>query len=101
MKTLPLLAALALSLSLAGRTAAARDALPSPPPAYERVAASADGTGVRYMGREIARIMGWQGAAWLERDERAREERTDLLLPALRLAPMSATVMPGTTVKCW
>lgn len=82
------LAALAVAaLSLAGPTAAARDAVSAPPPAYERVAASADGTGVRYMGREIARIMGWQGAAWLERDERAREERTDLLLPALRLAP--------------
>ena len=82
------LAALAVAvLSLAGGTAVARDAAPSPSPAYEHIAASADGTGVRYMGREIARIMGWQGAAWLERDERAREERTDLLLPALRLAP--------------
>jgi ubiquinone/menaquinone biosynthesis C-methylase UbiE len=29
--------------------------------------------------------MGWQGAAWLERAERDREERTDLLLAALQL----------------
>ncbi len=39
------------------------------------------------MGREIAGVMGWQGAAWLEREERQREERTDLLLRALALKP--------------
>ena len=41
----------------------------------------------RYMGREISAVMGWQGAAWLEREERDREERTDLLLAALALKP--------------
>ncbi|HEY8359026.1 MAG TPA: methyltransferase, partial [Ramlibacter sp.] len=30
---------------------------------------------------------GWQGAGWLERQEREREERTDLLLAALQLRP--------------
>ena len=54
---------------------------------YTRVPASADGIGKRYMGREIAGVMGWQGAAWLERQEREREERTDLLLSALQLQP--------------
>jgi ubiquinone/menaquinone biosynthesis C-methylase UbiE len=54
---------------------------------YVRSAPSADGIGKRYMGREIAAIMGWQGAAWLEREEREREERTDLLLTALALEP--------------
>ena len=49
--------------------------------------ASVDGTGKRYLGREIAHVMGWQGAAWLEREEREREERTDLLLEALELKP--------------
>jgi SAM-dependent methyltransferase len=49
--------------------------------------ASADGIGKRYMGREIAAVMGWQGAAWLEREEREREERTDLLMKALDLKP--------------
>lgn len=49
--------------------------------------ASADGIGKRYMGREIAAVMGWQGAAWLEREEREREERTDLLVKALDLKP--------------
>ena len=54
---------------------------------YTRIAVSADGIGKRYMGREIAGVMGWQGAAWLEREERSREERTDLLVAALQLKP--------------
>ena len=49
--------------------------------------ASADGIGRVYMGREIAGVMGWQGAAWLEREEREREERTDLLVRSLALTP--------------
>lgn len=65
-------------------------ALAQPAPSSERYSvtpASADGIGKRYMGREISAVMGWQGAAWLEREEREREERTDLLLAALALAP--------------
>jgi ubiquinone/menaquinone biosynthesis C-methylase UbiE len=64
-------------------------AAPAPAPAdlYARSRLSADGIGKRYMGREIAGVMGWQGAAWLEREERQREERTDLLLAALQLKP--------------
>ena len=54
---------------------------------YTSVDAGADGIGKRYMGRDIAAVMGWQGAAWLEREEREREERTDLLLQALQLQP--------------
>ncbi|MCY7312366.1 MAG: class I SAM-dependent methyltransferase [Pseudoxanthomonas sp.] len=54
---------------------------------YTRVPAGADGIGERYMGRDIAGVMGWQGAAWLEREEREREERTDLLVTALQLKP--------------
>ena len=54
---------------------------------YSAVPASTDGIGKRYMGREIAAVMGWQGAAWLEREAREREERTDLLLAALALQP--------------
>lgn len=48
---------------------------------------SADGIGKVYLGREISAVMGWQGAAWLERAEREQEERTDLLLAALELTP--------------
>ncbi len=54
---------------------------------YSQLPASADGIGKIYMGREIAAVMGWQGAAWLEREEREREERTDMLLAALMLQP--------------
>jgi len=54
---------------------------------YKQLPASADGIGKTYMGREISAVMGWQGAAWLEREERNREERTDLLLAALALQP--------------
>ena len=54
---------------------------------YASVPAGVEGIGKRYMGRDIAAVMGWQGAAWLERDEREREERTDLLLTALALKP--------------
>jgi ubiquinone/menaquinone biosynthesis C-methylase UbiE len=39
------------------------------------------------MDREISGVMGWQGASWLERDKRDREERTDLLLDILELKP--------------
>jgi precorrin-6B methylase 2 len=54
---------------------------------YSQLPASADGIGKTYMGREISAVMGWQGAGWLEREQRPREERTDLLLAALGLQP--------------
>jgi precorrin-6B methylase 2 len=69
---------LAANLTLAQQTKEQR---------YTSIPASADGIGKRYMDREISGVMGWQGAAWLERDEREREERTDLLLEALALKP--------------
>ena len=59
----------------------------NPADRYTRVPAGADGIGKRYMGRDIAGVMGWQGAAWLEREERERQERTDLLVTALQLKP--------------
>ena len=76
--------ALALLASLMPACAAE---VANPPPVYEQRAPSADGIGKRYMGREISQVMGWQGAAWLEREEREREERTDLLLSELALKP--------------
>ena len=54
-------------------------------PRYQTAAPSRDGIGKVYMGREIAGVMGWQGASWLERDERQQEERGDLLLRELGL----------------
>jgi len=38
-------------------------------------------------GREIAGVMGWQGAAWLDRPERAAEEEPERALDALELEP--------------
>lgn len=49
--------------------------------------ASRDGIGKRYLGREIANVIGHQGSYWLERSSRALEERPDLLLKALELEP--------------
>jgi len=54
---------------------------------YGKVTASAGGTGKTFAGREIAQVMSWHGAAWLERAERSTEERPDLLLPLLPLRP--------------
>ncbi|MEE2972155.1 MAG: class I SAM-dependent methyltransferase [Planctomycetota bacterium] len=55
--------------------------LPTTP--YVEGPASRDGIGRRYFDREIAQVMGHLGAAWLERPEREREERTELLLSLL------------------
>ena len=54
---------------------------------YQVTRPSVDGIGKSYMGREIAGVMGWQAANWLERPERSREERPDLLLAELQLKP--------------
>ena len=45
-----------------------------------------DGIGKIYMGREISHVMGHLGAGWLERPERERQERTDLLIAGLNLS---------------
>ncbi|WP_373543065.1 class I SAM-dependent methyltransferase [Chamaesiphon sp.] len=46
---------------------------------------SFDGTGKYYMGREIAQVMGHQGAGWLERPDRATEEQPQKMVAALGL----------------
>ena len=46
---------------------------------------SFDGTGKVYMGREIAQVMGHQGAGWLERPDRATEEQPQNMIAALGL----------------
>jgi ubiquinone/menaquinone biosynthesis C-methylase UbiE len=51
--------------------------------AYEYRPGSPDGIGKWYMGREIARVMGHQGAGWLERAEREQEERPSKLIEIL------------------
>ena len=54
---------------------------------YTQVRPSRDGIGKVYLGREISQVMGHLGAGWLERPEREREERTDLLIRNLPLSP--------------
>jgi precorrin-6B methylase 2 len=46
-----------------------------------------DGIGKFYMGREIAEVMGHQGAGWLERGGRAIEEDPQTAIEALDLKP--------------
>jgi ubiquinone/menaquinone biosynthesis C-methylase UbiE len=46
-----------------------------------------NGIGKFYMGREIAHVMGHQAAEWLERPEREQEEKTSLLIEALKFKP--------------
>src|SRR5215207_1859589 len=84
MKRLPL----AIILLLLASPAHAQPAsAPATAPAYETRRATRDGTGKFYMGREIAQVMGHQGADWLERPEREREEGTNLLIDNMDLRP--------------
>jgi precorrin-6B methylase 2 len=58
----------------------------APPEPYEtRAEHDPDGIGKFYLGREIAHVMGPGGVAWLERRERAREERPELTIDALEI----------------
>ena len=77
---LPVLALVAIAVA---------DEVPKvPSPLYEtRAVHDRNGIGKFFMGREIAHVMGHQAADWLERPEREREERTDLLVEALGLKP--------------
>jgi len=86
-RTVQSLAALVLSMLLLCIATLTHADAHDPTERYARVPAGSDGIGKRYMGRDIAGVMGWQGAAWLEREEREREERTDLLVTALGLKP--------------
>jgi len=54
-----------------------------------------DGIGKFYMGREIAQVMGHQGADWLERPERQTEEKPDELLKALEFKSGEAVADVG------
>ncbi|MFO1499999.1 MAG: class I SAM-dependent methyltransferase [Verrucomicrobiota bacterium] len=62
-----------------------------------------DGIGKFYFDREIAQVMGHEGIDWLERPEREREERPDLLLQLLQLKPgeMVADIGAGSGYLSW
>jgi len=81
-----LLALLIAVLSIASDHMA--DALPNDLQAiYLQKRPSRDGVGKVYMGREISFVMGHRGVNWLERTEREREERTDLVVEGMQLQP--------------
>ena len=65
-------------------TSAAADATDS---RYTTVRASPDGIGKVYLGREIAKVMSFSGAYWLERPERKNEEKPERVLAELELKP--------------
>jgi len=61
------------------------ESLPRPDPLYEtRAVHDPSGIGKFFMGREIAHVMGHQAADWLERPEREAEEKTELMIDALK-----------------
>jgi ubiquinone/menaquinone biosynthesis C-methylase UbiE len=66
------------------------------PSVYEtRANHDPDGIGKFYMGREIAHVMGYQGAEWLERPERIEEERPDRVVEQMKLKPADAVADVG------
>jgi SAM-dependent methyltransferase len=68
--------------------AIADDKSTNAPTHYEtRALHDRDGIGKFFMGREIAHVMGHQGADWLERPEREAEENTELMVDSLKLKP--------------
>jgi fructan beta-fructosidase len=75
----------------------------APRPQYEhREQHSRDGIGKFYLGREIAHVMGHQGADWLERPTREQEEKTDLLVDSLKIksGEVIADIGAGTGYFC-
>ena len=68
----------------------------APKPIYEtRADHDPDGIGKFYMGREIAHVMGYQGAEWLERPERIDEERPDQVVEQMKLKPTDVVADVG------
>ena len=55
--------------------------------AYTYKKGDPNGTGKRYMGREIAHVMGFDGMNWLNRPEREKEENTTKLLKNMNIKP--------------
>ncbi len=77
-----------LSLCLGSLPSFAFSSSPVLTPVYQfKALHSPDGIGKFYMGREIAQVMGHQGAGWLERSQREREEQPNQAIALLQLQP--------------
>jgi SAM-dependent methyltransferase len=63
------------------------EATPAEAPSYSFSAATPDGIGKYFHGREISHVMGHPAIGWLERDEREAEEAPSKAIAALKLAP--------------
>jgi precorrin-6B methylase 2 len=92
-----LLSAWLLCIACPGtQTAATQKAQPNQPPIYEtRTQHDPEGTGKFYLGREIAHVMGYAGASWLERPERVEEEQPDKVVAAMQLKPTNVVADVG------
>ena len=65
-------------------------------PIYEtRANHDPEGTGKFYLGREIAHVMGYAGASWLERPERVEEEQPDRVVAEMKLKPTDVVADVG------
>ncbi len=88
---------------VAAAPAASTNALPAGHPGYQAGQRTRDGIGKFFLGREIAHFMTHHAADWLERPEREKEERPDLLMTALALKPgdFVADIGCGTGYYSW
>jgi ubiquinone/menaquinone biosynthesis C-methylase UbiE len=76
-----------LFLAMGGSIFAPAEAIETEAGPYVSAEPSEFGIGRFYMGREIGVIMSPEGAEWLDRGTRAREERPDLVLEAMQIEP--------------
>ena len=92
-----------LGIALSGFRGRAADSKPAEPLYEVRREHDPNGIGKFYLGREIAHVMGHQGADWLERPEREDEEKPGLLVEALKLRPGDtvADIGAGTGYLSW
>ena len=74
----------------AGQTGGKKQTNP-PDSVYTWRTATQDGIGKYYMQREIAHVMGAAGSDWLERNDRQKEENSDLAIEKI-IIPLNAVV---------
>ena len=75
----------ALPATLPSSIQSAASPLPTSQPVYSETRPAADGIGKVYLGRQIAQVMGHEGASWLERRSRLEEEAPDRSIQLMNL----------------